>query len=89
MPGTPTMPRFLLCNAPFGRDVSAVRDYVAACGYDGVEWGLDNLRVAVARGRRDRMRASSSGWLSRGLWSWSPRCCSWTSPSRISMPSFG
>jgi sugar phosphate isomerase/epimerase len=55
MPGKPTIPRLLLCNAPFGRDVAAVRDYVAAGGYDGVEWGLDNLRVAVARGRRDRM----------------------------------
>lgn len=49
------MPRLFLCNAPFGRDLGAVRDYVAAHGYDGVEWGLDNLRIAVARGRRDRM----------------------------------
>jgi sugar phosphate isomerase/epimerase len=55
MPGMSPAPRLLLCNAPFGRDVAAVRDYVAAHDYDGVEWGLDNLRVAVARGRRDRM----------------------------------
>jgi sugar phosphate isomerase/epimerase len=55
MPGAPITPRLFLCNAPFGRDVAAVRDYVAAGGYDGVEWGLDNLRVAVARGRRDWM----------------------------------
>jgi sugar phosphate isomerase/epimerase len=44
----------MLCNAPFGRDVVAVRDYVGARGYDGVEWGLDNMRVAVARARRQR-----------------------------------
>jgi sugar phosphate isomerase/epimerase len=54
MPGESTTPRLLLCNAPFGRDVANVRDYVAAHEYHGVEWGLDNLRVAVARARRDR-----------------------------------
>lgn len=48
------IPRLLLCNAPFSRDVTAVRDYVARERYDGVEWGLDNLRVAVARGRRQQ-----------------------------------
>ena len=54
VPGDATTPTLLLCNAPFGRDVAAVRDYVANRGYDGVEWGLDNLRVAVARARRQR-----------------------------------
>jgi sugar phosphate isomerase/epimerase len=37
-----------------GRDAGQVRDYVAAHGYAGVEWGLDSLRIAVARGRRRR-----------------------------------
>jgi sugar phosphate isomerase/epimerase len=53
LPGDVT-PRLLLSNAPFGRDVTAVREYAARARYDGVEWGLDNLRVAVARGRRQR-----------------------------------
>jgi sugar phosphate isomerase/epimerase len=61
MPGTPSMPRLLLCNASFRREVAAVRDYVATYGYDGVEWGLDNLRVALARGRRDRMLEGFGG----------------------------
>jgi sugar phosphate isomerase/epimerase len=52
-------PKLLLCNAAVGgRDVDAVRDYLAAVRYDGVEWGLDNLRVAVARGRRGHTLAA-------------------------------
>jgi sugar phosphate isomerase/epimerase len=48
------VPHLVLCNAPFGRDAAAVREYVTAREYGGVEWGLDNLRVAVARGRREK-----------------------------------
>lgn len=47
-------PKLLLCHVAIGRDAGLVRDYVAAHGYAGVEWGLDSLRVAVARGRRQR-----------------------------------
>ncbi len=47
-------PQLLLCHVAIGRDAGQVRDYVAAQGYAGVEWGLDSLRVAVARGRRQR-----------------------------------
>jgi len=47
-------PKLLLCHVAIGRDGAAVRDYVAAHRYGGMEWGLDSLRVAVARGRRER-----------------------------------
>ncbi len=47
-------PKLLLCHVAIGRDADAVRDYVATHGYAGVEWGLDSLRVAVARSRRQR-----------------------------------
>ncbi len=47
-------PKLLLCHVAIGRDAAAVREYVATHRYDGVEWGLDGLRVAVARGRRER-----------------------------------
>ncbi len=47
-------PKLLLCHVAIGRDPAAVREYVAAHGYAGVEWGLDSLRVPVARDRRER-----------------------------------
>ena len=47
-------PKLLLCHVAVGRDVAAVREYATAHRYAGVEWGLDNLRVAVARDRRQR-----------------------------------
>jgi sugar phosphate isomerase/epimerase len=50
----PLQPTLLLCHVAIGRDVAAVREYVAAHRYAGVEWGLDSLRVSVARERRQR-----------------------------------
>ncbi|HEV8673341.1 MAG TPA: TIM barrel protein [Methylomirabilota bacterium] len=51
---TVTAPHLLLCHVAIGRDVAAVREYVTRHRYAGVEWGLDSLRVAVARDRRQR-----------------------------------
>jgi sugar phosphate isomerase/epimerase len=48
-------PKLLFCHLAVGKDPDAIREYVAAHGYDGVEWGLDGLRLAVARGRRQRV----------------------------------
>jgi sugar phosphate isomerase/epimerase len=45
-------PRLALCHLAIGKDPAAVREYVTAHRYDGVEWGLDGQRLAVARGRR-------------------------------------
>lgn len=47
-------PKLLLCHVAVGPEPAVVREYVAAHGYAGVEWGLDGLRLAVARGRRQR-----------------------------------
>lgn len=47
-------PQLYCCHAPFGRDLAALRDYVARHGYQGVEWGLDGWRVMVARRRREQ-----------------------------------
>lgn len=48
-------PKLLLCHLAVGKDPANLREYVAAHRYDGVEWGLDSLRVPVARGRRQRI----------------------------------
>lgn len=48
-------PNLLLCHVAVGRDPAVVREYVARHGYAGVEWGLDGLRLAVARDRRQRI----------------------------------
>ena len=42
-------------TSPSARIVEAIREYVAAHRYDGVEWGLDGWRMMVARGRRQQM----------------------------------
>lgn len=47
--------KLLLCHVAVGKDPARLREYVAAHRYDGVEWGLDGLRVPVARGRRQRI----------------------------------
>ncbi|MBI2457384.1 MAG: sugar phosphate isomerase/epimerase, partial [candidate division NC10 bacterium] len=48
-------PKLLLCHLAVGKDPASLREYVTAHRYDGVEWGLDGLRVPVARGRRQRI----------------------------------
>lgn len=48
-------PILLFCHAPFGKNPEAARQYAAACGYAGIEWGLDGWRLMVARSRRQRM----------------------------------
>ncbi len=48
-------PKLLLCHLAVGKDPASLREYVATHRYDGVEWGLDGLRVPVARGRRQRI----------------------------------
>lgn len=48
-------PKLLLSHLAVGKEPDVLREYVAAHGYDGVEWGLDGLRVPVARGRRLRI----------------------------------
>lgn len=57
-------PKLLLCHAAVGKDPERIREYVASHGYDGVEWSLDGLRVAVAQGRRrwilDRFQRAGS-----------------------------
>lgn len=57
-------PKLLLCHLAVGKDPTAIRDYVAAHRYDGVEWGLDGLRLPLAQGRRrwllDGFRSASS-----------------------------
>lgn len=47
--------KLLLCHLAVGKEPDVLREYVAAHGYDGVEWGLDGLRVPVARARRQRI----------------------------------
>lgn len=48
-------PALLFCHAPFGKNPEAARQYAAARGYAGIEWGLDGWRLMVARARRHRM----------------------------------
>jgi hypothetical protein len=48
-------PKLLLCHLAVGKDPESLREYVTAHRYDGAEWGLDSLRLPLARGRRARM----------------------------------
>lgn len=50
-----THPKLLLCHFPFGKDPEAIREYVGAHRYDGVEWGLDSWRMMAAHRRRQQM----------------------------------
>ena len=50
-----THPKVLLCHFPFGKDPEAIREYVGAHRYDGVEWGLDSWRMMAAHRRRQQM----------------------------------
>lgn len=49
----PVSPKLLLCHLAVGKHPDRLRQYVTAHGYDGVEWGLDSLRLPVARERRN------------------------------------
>ncbi len=48
-------PSLLFCHTPFRKDLHSIREYAAAHGYDGVEWGLDGWRVMLPHRRRERM----------------------------------
>ncbi len=45
-------PKLLFCHLAVGKDPGTLREYIAAHRYDGVEWGLDGLRLPLAWGRR-------------------------------------
>jgi len=51
----PARPKLLFCHFPLGKDFEAIRAYLTAHRYDGVEWGLDGWRIMVARNRRRQM----------------------------------
>lgn len=59
-------PKLLLSHLAIGKDPGTLRGYVAAHRYDGLEWGLDGQRMAVARGRRK--------WILDGFRSVGPLC---------------
>jgi sugar phosphate isomerase/epimerase len=59
-------PKLLLSHLAIGKDPETLRAYVAAHRYDGVEWGLDGQRMAVAQGRRK--------WILDGFRSVGPLC---------------
>lgn len=49
------IPKLLFCHLAIGKEPDRLREYAAAHRYDGVEWGLDGLRLPVARARRQRV----------------------------------
>ncbi len=59
-------PKLLLVHLAVGKDPDRIREYVRTHGYDGVEWGLDGQRMAVAQGRRK--------WILDGFRSVGPLC---------------
>ncbi len=59
-------PKLLLLHLAVGKDPDRIREYIRAHGYDGVEWGLDGQRMAVAQGRRQ--------WILNGFRSVGPLC---------------